>query len=107
MLNVTDIYGFIRQGVASSGVAGATDNLMSAEEEKKADDDADDFEQRFFERRREAGAGTVQAHSQVGYRKQDKLNARTDAQVTSFNFVKGSLKVMSSTTPKSKQERIA
>ena len=106
MLNVTDIYGFIRQGVASSGVAGATDNHMSAEEEKKADDE-DDFEQRFFERRREAGAGIVQSHSQVGYRKQDKLNARTDAQVTSFNFVKGSLKVMSSTTPKSKQERIA
>ena len=106
MLNVTDIYGFIRQGVASSGVAGATDNHMSAEEEKKADD-GDDFEQRFFERRREAGAGSVQSHAQVGYRKQDKLNARTDAQVTSFNFVKGSLKVMGSTTPKSKQERIA
>lgn len=75
------MYGFIREGVAVG------------EEEKKEDEDEDedDLGQRLLDRR--SGDGRVSNQS-VGYRKQKKLNARTDSEVTHFgNFIKGSLKV--------------
>ena len=71
------MYGFIREGVPVG------------EEEKE--DECDDFGQRLLDRR--GGEGSTN-HS-VGYRKQDKLHARADSEVTHFgNFVKGSLKVV-------------
>lgn len=91
-LNVTDMYGFIRQGAA----IGTSD----AGEEGK---DIDDFEQRMSDRFTFAAAQNTRGGSPVMYKKQAKLNARTDSSssqlqsVTSFgNYVKGSIKVMNS-----------
>ena len=71
------------------------------QEEEKQDDDEDDFGQRLLDRR-----NNDTSHHSVGYRKQEKLNARPDSLVTSFgNFVKGSLKVTNSAVVTSSKQR--